>query len=85
MRLLRKRVVKYDVSFYIHVLQARILSSGNEYFSKTLEAHISRINFFLLIFSPICSKSASTLKKLFQFKKFESSYGRPFEFPFPLN
>ena len=43
MRLLRKRLIKFDVSFDIRVLRATIPRSGNEHFLEKLEAHISRI------------------------------------------
>ena len=72
------------------ILYSRTTSDNSEVWERVLfknlrRSYLQNKNFFLLIFSPICSKSASTLKNLFQFKKFESSYGLPFEFPFPLN
>ena len=82
MRLLRKRLIKYDVSFDIGVLRATIPRSGNEYFLKKIRSsYLQNKNSFLLIFSPICSKLVSPLKKLFQFKKFGISHGLLFEFP----
>ena len=51
------------------------LSSSVDDFEQRIEAHIFRMKkHFSLIFSPLFSKSASTFKKLFQFKKWEIWY-----------
>ena len=63
-RLLRKRLVKYDVTFDIRALQATIPRSGNEYFSKTLEAHISRMIIFFTHFFTNMFKISFCSKKI---------------------
>ena len=74
-RLSRKKVLEYDVSYvfeqYLFFRIAMIPKFGNEYFSKTYKKScISRIKMnFSLSFSPIFSKSVSTLNKMFEFKK----------------
>ena len=57
---------------------AVIPNSGNEYFSKTLDTHISGI-YFSLIFSPIFSKAVFAYNKFFQFKKCGILYRVPFK------
>ena len=68
MWLFRKKVAKCDMSV--------ILKIGKEYFSKPLKALISwkKKQYFLLIFSPIFSKSVPSCNKMFQRKKCEISY-----------
>ena len=58
-----------------HLVFERVL------FEKIRSSYLRNKNYFWLIFSPICSKLVSPLKKLFQFKKFGISHGLLFEFP----
>ena len=59
-------------------LQSKVIPSSfslREYFTKTLEAHITKIKeYFSLMFSPIYSKSVSAFNEISLFKNCEISY-----------